>query len=279
MKYRTSSPLSVITCAGLLATIAFLTASPAAAADDTKLACVAASAEGQRLRDEGDLLGARTAFLSCSAASCPGLVQEACVDWVADLGRQVPSLVISVRDADGQDLAGATVVIDGHESSAAASGEAVELNPGQHVIRVKAARIAEERKVTLAVGEQRRMLQFAAQRAPATPAAAPAAKPQPSTSLVLPGALAGVSAVALGVSLYLGASVRSQRDELDRTCAPDCSDGQVTPLRSKLLAGDVLLAVSAVTAVGAAWFFFSMPSSNSTEVGLGPATLAVRGQF
>src|SRR4051812_549132 len=70
---------------------------PEAAPVDARAKCVAAHEEAQIARMRDSLLKARTAALSCSQAECPALLRTDCVQWFAELDRQVPSLVLSVR--------------------------------------------------------------------------------------------------------------------------------------------------------------------------------------
>src|SRR5450755_3781939 len=133
---------------------------PAAAPLDTRAKCVAEHEQSQIARMKESLVTARAAALSCSQAECPALLRSDCVQWFAELDREVPSVVISVR-AGANDVSGAAVRVDGNAVPQALDGQPLELDPGPHLVEVLlAGQAALSRVVVLAAGEKARLLVF-----------------------------------------------------------------------------------------------------------------------
>jgi hypothetical protein len=103
---------------------------PARASD--KQQCVAASEQGQQLRDDGKYQRAREAFASCARPICPPIVQSDCVKWLADLEANSPTVVIVAKDEKGRDLSAVTVTVDGAPLATALDGRPVMIDPGEH---------------------------------------------------------------------------------------------------------------------------------------------------
>ncbi len=217
---------------------------------DDKRECVAESDSGQRLRDSGKLLEAQRAFVACAAESCPAIVRTDCGAWLSAVVPRIPSLVISLRDSTGQDIPPAKLWIDGKIVTDGAAGNALQLDPGPHTLRIQHASDLLEERVTLADGEQGRLVRFVI---PVDRPTSLTSKPPDTRAW----ALAGSSLVALGVAVGLGLSARADRTDLSRTCGQRCSDAQLAPVRQKLLIGDIALGVSALSAGGAIWFWLT----------------------
>jgi hypothetical protein len=226
---------------------------------ETPSTCASAYESAQLLRQRGKLVDARAAALTCARATCPEVARKDCATWADEVTREIPTVVVAVRDADGRDVGGPRISIDGDLRSDAGAGRALELDPGVHAFRVERAGYATiEERVTVVQGERDRILRFAL-RANAAPAAAPAEgapsatagadqEPALRRSLVPVVVVGGLSAVALGVSAYLGLTGRSDLSHLRATCAPTCTDAQVDPVHTKLLFSDIALAAGLVGA-------------------------------
>jgi hypothetical protein len=78
----------------------------------TKEACVKSFEEGQVLRRRSKLVDARAAFGICAQAECPSVVSAKCAEWVTEVDRSIPTIVLGAR-LDGEDTADAHVSIDG----------------------------------------------------------------------------------------------------------------------------------------------------------------------
>jgi hypothetical protein len=230
-------------------------------------ACMSAYEDTQLLRRNGKLLEARDAALVCSRASCPDVARTDCAAWAGEIQREIPSVAVVAQDAYYTDEHGARVIVDGIERAAAASGRAFELNPGEHVFRVERLGYEPmERTVVIVQGERDRILRFPlhalAPSPPATSPAPPAAFAPRRQATYLPALVAaGASAVTLGVAAWLGLTGRSDLSQLHTTCAPDCSDAQVDPVRRKLVASDIVLGVGILGTALSAYLFLRPPST------------------
>src|SRR5690349_15045841 len=98
--------------------------------------CASSAEHGQSLRKHGKLLDARAAMHDCSRAACPRVVRDDCTTWEAQLEAAIPTLAVAVKDARGDDVTDAAILVDGRPLDEAARGLAVELDPGEHVVRV-----------------------------------------------------------------------------------------------------------------------------------------------
>jgi hypothetical protein len=220
-------------------------------------ACTAAYEDAQLLRRSGKLIAAREAAMTCARPACPDVVRGDCASWAGEIAKLVPSIVVIARAAGGDagHAPGARVRVDGVERAEASSGRAFEVDPGAHVVRVeRAGDLPIEESVTVFQGERDRVLRFELR-----PAEAPRpVDPAPRRSYVPAIAVAGVAAVALGASAWLGLSGRGELSDLRATCAPSCTDAEVDPVRRKLVASDVLLGAG-VVAAGLSLYLFARP--------------------
>jgi hypothetical protein len=243
----------------------------------------------QLLRRNGKLIEAREAAIACSRASCPEVGRTDCAAWAGEIQREIPSVAVVAQDEYYFDEHGARVIVDGVERAEAASGRAFELDPGEHLFRVERPGYEPiERTIVVVQGERDRVLRFALRAlapppAPVTspPAAiAPRAQPTYWPAVVA----AGASAATLGVAAWLGLTGRSDLSQLHGTCAPDCSDAQVDPIRRKLIASDVVLGVGLLGTALAAYLFVRPPTTTEAphpRVGVafaaGSASVWIRG--
>ena len=99
--------------------------------------------------------------------------------------------------------------------------------------------------------------------APASPRAAaprfvappPVAGATEERSAVPALVVGGLSLAVLATSAFLGLTGRQQLSDLHASCAPACTDGQVSPVRTRLVASDVTLGVGLVGAAVAVSMF------------------------
>jgi hypothetical protein len=264
-------------------------------------ACAAAYEGAQIARQHGHLLAARDAARACAQASCPAVARKDCTAWSAELDREIPSVVIVAHEtATGNDVPATRVAVDGVSRPDAAVGRAIEIDPGSHTVRVE--RDGDEvATVTLAVfqGQRDRIVQVSLRPlpggAPSSPAVASPTPPPPAPSsppppdsgapsarvTYVPAAIAaGVAVVALGTSAFLGLTGRSDLSDLRTTCAPNCSDDQVDPVRHRLLFSDVALGVGLLAAGVSVYFFARPPAAGpATTLDVGLGTVGVRRTF
>ncbi|MEP7123711.1 MAG: hypothetical protein ABJE95_22475 [Byssovorax sp.] len=258
----------------ILIALGVVASSAPARADQTD-ACIDASVRGQELRDQGHLVAARAALLSCGAPACPRLLRTECAGWLTDVESRTPSIVIGATDEAGHDTAEVKVTLDGKPLLAHLEGQAMPLDPGAHLLRFeRAGRPFVEQKVILREGEHRRAItvSFAPSAAaldhhdePIAPAGAGVARPIAVAAL---GALAAASGVTFAV---LGLGAKNDADHLRTICAPTCAVADVDAVRGKEIGANVALGVGALAAGAAAVLLITWPAAAASN-----ARVAVR---
>ena len=136
----------------LVASIAF----PSAATADDKATCVAAASNGQTLRDAHKLIEAREAFRICAQQVCPSVVQTDCVSWLEATEKDLPSVIVSAKNAKGVDLTAVNVTIDGAPVLSSLDGRAIPMNPGPHKFHFQGADGSLDQDVVIHEGEHDR---------------------------------------------------------------------------------------------------------------------------
>ena len=265
-----------------------LTSSPSARADVR--ACIDAHSEGQVLRDQSHFLEARHRFVSCADPACPDAIRAECANLLTELERSLPTVVLAVRDAQGRDVPGVRVELDGQPLENALNGRAVSVDPGAHSFRFIApdGRTEVIEAVALELVKGRPVEAEFDAPVSALPAASSPPAPAQSATSVAPGSsharptlayvLGGVGIAALAGSAVFAWSGRSQRNELSETCAPGCSDDQVSPVRTKYLLADILLGVGLGSLGAGTYFYFSSSAAAQPFQGQG-VTAGMKGAF
>jgi hypothetical protein len=254
--------------------IALLVMAPCAARAQTKEQCVTAFDNGQELREALKLRAAKERLLVCARDACPAPLRKDCAELLAQVIHDMPSVALGARDPEGHDVKDFTAVIDGERLSIDASGRALPIDPGPHDVRFEHARYGSVvEHVVVRVGERNRVI-LATFRAPPgrppapTPAAKPPPPPDPSQSVAeVPTAvyvLGAVGALGLGVFTFLAITGKSEKDKLVASCAPACSDAEVSRVRTRYIAADISLGI-AMVALGAATYLLLSASSPTTS--------------
>jgi hypothetical protein len=247
-----------------------LLAAGSAASD--KRQCAAAYEQGQRLRKQGQLREARAQLQICAGDRCNRVIQQDCVQWVGELDRAIPTLVLRAQDAGGKDISEVQVTLDGQRLVERLDGRAVEVDPGAHTFRFESAgTVAQEARAVIGEGEKMREILVRLE------APEPPKPPLPPTPVLVPPPTAPVEAVQPGPSrwpVYAAGGVgvaglasftvfwlvgHSEYVTLT-ACKGHCSPGAVDAARTKFIAADVSLAVSAAALGLATWLFFRAPA-------------------
>jgi hypothetical protein len=243
-----------------------------------KHACVAASDEGQALRLDGKLVEARARFMACADAACPPIVRTACADWLTEVDKVVPSVVLSVRDPSGQDIVDARVELDGQPLPEALQGRAVFIDPGPHTMRFSAPRMEPvTNPVVIREGEQRRSIDVVLETAAAAPPlpsrgpapSAPSATPRSSPTAAWGFAIgAGLAWTAFGIFAVDG----HVEYEDAKSCSMRCPANAYSPINTKFDVADVSLGLAvALTGVATVLFLTHHASSaRATAAALAP---------
>lgn len=103
--------------------------------DQERQACIDSFSKAQTHRMLGDLRAARTTVQGCTVTKCGRLAPE-CAAMERQLADDIPTLIVRVRDHQGNDVADAQVVIGGRVVDFSA-GLAVEMNPGNYLMVVQ----------------------------------------------------------------------------------------------------------------------------------------------
>lgn len=252
--------------------------------------CASAYEQAQVLRKERKLKEAEEQLAVCSETACSAFVRRDCARWAKEVEAAMPTVVFQVRDASGKPLEGARVLFDGKVLKDPIDEAEVEIDPGDHVLRYELPGADSiEQSVSFREGEKARKLSVMFD----TPSAAPP-PPPPSGGgpPVLPIVLGGVGVVGVAAFVTLGVVGKNQRDELRETCAPACSEDDVSSVRTKLVLADVSLGVGLVALGVGTYLFITSPGSPppakapaaarvwlDVAPGAGGGSLTVRGTF
>jgi hypothetical protein len=284
-----------------LACSAALVATPALA--DDKAACLDAAAQGQSLRDAHKLIEARQQLRTCAAAGCPAVVQRDCTDWLADLDKALPTVVVTARNGAGAALVDVKVTVDGQPLLSKLDGQALPMNAGPHTFHFEGIDGALDQQVVVNEGEkdQKVAVVLGAAPTPAPPAPAPAdapslpaapATPAPpedpgsglGTQKILGVVAGGIGIVGLGVGSAFSALALSQKSDAQSACpnSPCMTHDGSNKWSTAASTGNVatvgfLVGGAGVVAGGLLWF--TAPRSTSTQVGFGPGSLQVKGTW
>lgn len=246
-----------------VAPLAFACALAAASPARAGNVCVDAYEKGQELRLEKKLKAAAEQLAICAAASCPAATKSDCGVWLKEVELALPSIVIVTRDELGVDLADVRVTLDGGAPPKPGSSGELELDPGPHTILCERegkepARLA----ITAQESEKRRVVACVLRpAAPSPPTTSSSGSRIPTASYVLGGI--GALAVAVGVVLDVkGISDRKALQDPVGGCYGHCTADQLSPVRTELIAGDVLW-ITGLVGLGAATAFYLVQPSPS----------------
>lgn len=233
---------------------------------DARVQCVEAHTAVQELRRDGKLLEAREKVSACSAPKCPGAIINDCVDFLSELDKTTPSMVFEVK-LDGQSADEAQVYVDGVVVDDLVRG--YQVNPGRYTIRVVLPPFEPVmRTVTLPAGQRMRLVSFEFESAPK--ASAPTSKVQepvaevsrPTPVVVYPLLGLGVAGLAtFGVMSNLG---KNEQDELEDTCSPNCTDDELSKMKTMYQIGDISAGVGAAALLTAGIVYLARPTTQES---------------
>jgi len=220
--------------------------------DKRKRECLAAYAEAQEERLRGALLAAREQLLMCTRDDCPLPIVHDCSEWLAQVERDLSSVVFAVSDETGRDLPSARVLIDGQPLVEHAEGRAHPLDPGayQYIVEMNGyeraegtfvMRQSEKNRIVRVQLTKPQIVELKPKLQPSA-AAADSGFHVPVASIVL-GATAVVGAAGFA---YFGLSGQSRRVEAEQ-CNMSCTELIEAGKRDYIVA-DISLGVAVVTA-------------------------------
>jgi len=217
-----------------------------ARADDVDT-CATAAEQAQPLMRNHELRAAREQLLLCARQVCPAVVRADCGRWLDDVGRKIPTVVVTAIGGDGREVTAVRVLLDGKVVAEKIDGGELAADPGDHTLRCELAdgSVAEER-VTLREGERKHavVVRFKANLmssggfpppappptggaaapplSPPTPASPPPVPPssdavstgsESGTRTVVVLTLAGAALVSAGLGVFYGLQSKSQADK------------------------------------------------------------------
>lgn len=263
---RFASPVVI---AALLATSLPVTAF---AAEDGA-ACASAYEKAQYLRRDKKLRAAHKELLICSQTSCPAAVVGDCTQWLAEVEKGTPSVVFDARDSKGQSVPDVKVYMDNELLQSKLDGTAVQVDPGTHTFRFEpAVGTASEQQVLVLEGEKTRVITFTltgpgtgGEQGGGTQSGNPEQPSSGSGMKTVGLVVAGVGVAALAGGIIFGAMGSSQAssDKNAGGCAPNCSDDEVSSIKTKLLISDILIPVG-IVGIGAGVVLY-LTSGGSTK--------------
>lgn len=246
-----------------------------ALADETETAqCISSHVEAQRLRRDGKLRAARDALVQCANPSCPTVLVEECSQLLTSVNRSIPTLVFEARDATGQDIADARVLVGTSTIAERLDGKAIALDPGEYTFRFeRQGAVSIEIPVVVREGDSARRI--AVKLVPIV-VTAPELERRVSPVFWVAGALGLASIGAFGG--LAGAGFAGKNALEDAGCKPTCAPAEVDEVRRLFVGADVMLGVGVAALVAAPIIYFLSPLE-PVAISLGAGSLALGGSF
>jgi hypothetical protein len=258
----------------------------AADPDPIKAQCAEAYEQAQERRAASQLIEAKQALLVCAQAQCPGFVQKDCSQWLVDVQRQMPSVVIAAKAPDGSDTDQVRITLDGKLIASQLSATAIEINPGPHTFRFEYAdQNPIELRILVRQAQRDRVIEVRFGPEPGSQAPQPLPPAGEGEGAGKAGPLrpyayvaGAVGAVGLAGFAVFGLLGRQRENELNDECGGRCAESDVDGVKKKYLLADISLGVGIVgLGVGTALFLMSRPESRPTNGALKVDVAAVRG--
>jgi hypothetical protein len=253
---RVRAPAIVVTLSVLALPVAALGA-------PSKEQCVAAYQGAQVDMKQSNLGAAREKLAACLSPGCPSALHSDCADWLKEVDRRQPSVVLSFKDKAGAVASDVTVELDG-KVVGKSDGKSVDVDPGERTFRFTPKGEAPvDVRLVVREGEKSQRVDGVSSLyvapvekpkgglEPSRPEA-PTVRERPVPWTVY--ALGGLGLVGAGGFAGFGLAGTSGKSDLE-ACKPSCLEDDVSSVRTKFLIADVSLVVS-VVALGAATVLF-----------------------
>lgn len=231
-----------------------------AIASDAPSTCEQSYEQAQVRRQKRELLAAKAHLMRCAQADCPQVARTDCANWLMEVERSIPSVILLPR-REGVDLLDVMAVVDGTPTMVK-PGEPLALEPGPHRVVVQAG--SQERTTTFTLPEGEKLRQLVFEFGP---------EPEPessggerSTPLLATAIATGAgSVVGFGLFATFGSLGLAQEDDLS-SCKPSCGAEEVSAVEDLYLVADVTLTAGAVLGVTSIAFFLVWAASSDGEV-------------
>lgn len=260
---------------------ASMTVADAAAHADEKAACIDSAETAQKLRGQGKLVDARTRLLECTRDACPKVVRDDCTNWIAEVDKDTPSVIVRARSPRDEDVDGA-ISIDGKVVKGHVDGAPIPVDPGPHAIRLTAADVAfddAETKVIVALGEKNRIVTLAlAPKGHGSVAATPPDATRTSSTRWVGWAMGGLGVASLATFAILQILAQGAYSDMkDSACgiANTCGADVLDPIRTKFVVSGVMLGLGSALVVGSViWLIADRPAKSAVALrfGIAPTT-------
>lgn len=259
-----------------------LTSATALAAPPTKEQCIAANEAVQYLREAHALKSAREKLLICVSEACPAPVRQDCARRLDEVERLMPSLALEVKDARGSDVVGVKITMDG-QPLAAATGTAIELDPGEHAFVFEAPGMTRVDKTLVAVEGVKGRRESIRMDWPFMPVKIPPAPTPTSGPPTLAWTAFGVGGADLAVGVVTGLVAAGKHSTLasecsTTTCAPQYA-GDLNAFHTWRTVSTVGYVIGALGVAGGAVLWFTAPKTNAASAWVGPASVGIGGRF
>jgi hypothetical protein len=277
-----SATVSATFAAALVSLAAF--AAPARAADPTTADCLAASDASLKSGNEHKLRAERAQLLVCAAPSCPADIRKECTARVDEVNAQIPTIIFEAKDGAGNDLSAVRVTMDGEVLAERLEGTALSIDPGRHAFTFETAGqrpVTKEYVMLQAQKDRRETVTFGSP--PPALAAAPAAHGGLGTQRIAAIAATGAGVVGLGIGTVFGVMAMSKKSDAQSACPDRCADQAGVALWSDAKSAGNVSTIAFVigglgVAAGAA-LWLTAGSDAAPQVGVGPASVTVRGRW
>lgn len=249
---------------GLVVGAAFAVASllgPREAHADDREQCISSAESAQALRDEGKYRRAREQMLVCARDVCPSAIKRDCVQWLQELDRDAPSVVVAAREGD-KDLADVKVYLDSALVADHLDGRPISVDLGEHTFRFEHAGVTKEEKVLIGAGQKSRNISVNFGKAAAEKKDEAGAGHQEPGSIVPAVVVGSIGVIALGTAVVFGLQGKNDVDELQK-CKPRCNESDVDSARTKLIISDISTGVGIVALGVAAYMFITRPKGDA----------------
>ena len=208
---KTRLLLGLLLPASLVATTAF--------ADD-KAACLDAATKGQRFKDTHKLVEARDQLRICAAAACPAVVQTDCANWLAEVEKALPTVVVTAKSGAGADLVDVKVTVDGQPLVSKLDGQAIPMNAGPHTFHFEGADGTLDQQVVVTEGEKSQKVAIVLGAPPPAPDTGGS-----STWKTVGWVLGGVGVAGLGVGTVAGLIAMGDKNNAGCNSSNVCNQG------------------------------------------------------
>jgi hypothetical protein len=227
-------------------------------------ACFTAAERAQPLVKQKRLREARAELEVCARDVCPRIARTDCRDWLADVAREQPSIVIAAREVNDnqntRDVTAVRAIIDGAIVVDKVDPRPIPIDPGVHHLRLEKPGFGPlEQNVEIREGEKARVVTFTWQTSwtpPQPPHPVELSRPTPPSVYVM-GVL---GLVALGVGTYFEVTGLGKRDSELQACSPLCPEAEVDNVRNIVRAGDITIGAGALFVVGAGILYLARPT-------------------